>query len=1003
MAKIPVVLCIDARIILGTAVTIKSMLETAKPETTYDIRIFHSGLSASDEKNLQELVAGTRHELKLHYIDPARFDGAPRNKGSWTEIVYYRLLTPEILTEYDKAIYSDVDVLIKEDLSEAYNTDLEGYEIAAVPTTLNEVLKTLQPARYFEENKNKYIYASGFIVFNNKLMREEKTVDKFFDTIKTFNSRLVFFDMDTLNITCNKVKDLPLKYCVFETLYEYTDVMTIPEYKNLKTVYSDAELYEAKNHPIVIHYAGKLGKPWQRKRVPQYYQEYIDKLGQKYQRYTFRDLRKKFLSKPKYPEQHFDVGLVNFYHSQNYGACLTAYALQEAIKSLGYSCAFVNEFYVRKKYNLSFGKLFVNRYLKLMPKFDNPKQAGKLASCYITGSDQVFRPDYQRKKSNGDLFLLNFVPENIPKFAFSASFGVGEDEFLKNKSKYINKIKKALSKFDYISVRELSGVEICKKYLNTYAEHVIDPIFIVNRKIFEELAQEATGEYKNKIISYILDENKSYSILYKKLSKKYNLEICELSGKNISVNEWVKAFTEAEYVITDSYHGVCFALLYNKPFIAVLNKRRGVTRFESLKEIFKIENGFLNLQETAEYDYRFEPQNWQQINAIINEESEKAKCILNNILSSKKKDYITKNCTGCGACYNICPNNAISMEENNEGFLYPRVNSKKCTNCQLCKRVCPTATMKSNNNRKIPQCYAMMADDNLRLSGCSSGGASQVLMNYILSNNGFIAGAVYDENWKVIQTITNDKECLANFKGSKYYQGDTLKTFSDAKDILEQGYKLLYTGTPCQIAGLKSFLNKDYTNLFTIDIVCHGVPSYKVFKMYLDSILSKEEQIQVIDFRNKKNGWNNKLLFCIETDSRIYESNSKANPFMTAFLGNYILRKSCFKCPFQSLPRQGDLTIGDFWRIQKYNENYDDKKGTSLILVNSDKGECLLSDIQKNCKLLEEVPLKYAIKGNRTIMSPTKNNIMRDEFLLSLSGENFSELVKKYAGRKFNG
>ena len=342
MAKIPVVLCIDSRIILGTAVTIKSMLETAKPETTYDIRIFHSGLSASDEKNIQELVAGTRHELKLHYIDPARFDGAPRNKGSWTEIVYYRLLTPEILTEYDKAIYSDVDVLIKEDLSEAYNTDLEGYEIAAVPTTLNEVLKTLQPARYFEENKNKYIYASGFIIFNNKLMREEKTVDKFFDTIKTFNSRLVFFDMDTLNITCNKVKNLPLKYCVFETLYEYTDVTTIPEYKNLKTVYSDTELYEAKNHPIVIHYAGKLGKPWQRKRVPQYYQEYIDKLGQKYQRYTFRDLRKKFLSKPKYPEQHFDVGLVNFYHSQNYGACLTAYALQEAIKSLGATYTLIN-------------------------------------------------------------------------------------------------------------------------------------------------------------------------------------------------------------------------------------------------------------------------------------------------------------------------------------------------------------------------------------------------------------------------------------------------------------------------------------------------------------------------------------------------------------------------------------------------------------------------------------------------------------------------------------
>ena len=1003
MAKIPVVLCIDSRIILGTAVTIKSMLETAKPETIYDIRIFHSGLTNDDEKNLQELVAGTRHELKLHYIDPARFDGAPRNKGSWTEIVYYRLLTPEILTEYDKAIYSDVDVLIKEDLSEAYNTDLEGYEIAAVPSTLNEALKTLQPERYFEENKNKYIYISGFIVFNNKLMREEKTVDKFFDTIKTFNNRLVFYDMDTLNITCNKVKNLPLKYCVFETLYEYTDLTTIAEYRNLKTVYTDDEVLAAKEHPAIIHYAGKLGKPWQRKWVPQYYQEYIDKLGPKYQRYTFRDIRKKFLSKPKYPEQHFDVGLVNFYHSQNYGACLTAYALQECIKSLGYSCAFVNEFKVKNKYKLSFGKLFVNRYLKLMPKFNNLKKAGLLASCYITGSDQVLRPQYQRKKRDGDLFLLNFVPENIPKIAFSASFGVNENEFLKSKPSQISRIKKVLPKFDYVSVRELSGIEICKKYLNTYAEHVIDPIFSLNKDKFDALARKAKGEYKNKIISYILDNSTNYSKIFDSITQKYNYEIYEINNKNISVNEWLKAFSQAEYIITDSYHGVCFALIYNKPFIAILNKRRGTTRFDSLKDIFKIKNGFITMEDAIKYDLKFEQQNWAQINEIMFFEGDKALNILKKRLSLKKNTFITKNCTGCGACYNICPNNAISMEENHEGFLYPQIDSSKCTNCGLCKRICPTATIKENKNYESPCCYAMMADDDVRLSGCSSGGASQVLIKYFLENNGYVAGAIYDENWKVIHTISNKPECLSKLKGSKYYQSNTLKTFTQAKELLENGSKLLYTGTPCQIAGLKSFLNKDYDNLFTVDIVCHGVPSFKVFKMYLDYILSKDEHIKSIDFRNKKNGWNNQLLLQIQTASNIYESTNKLNPFMTAFLGNYILRKSCFKCPFQCLPRQGDLTIGDFWRIQKYNENYDDKKGTSLILVNSDKGKCLLSDIQKKCKLLEEVPLKYAIKGNRTITSPTKNNIMRDEFLLSLSGENFSELVKKYVGRKFNG
>ena len=168
MAKIPVVLCIDARIILGTAVTIKSMLETAKPETTYDIRIFHSGLSASDEKNIQELVAGTRHELKLHYIDPARFDGAPRNQGSWTEIVYYRLLTPEILTEYDKAIYSDVDVLI---LDEAFS-HVDAARVQLLLSYLSSLDKiVIIVAHQINVMNNDYDYV---IIKEGKLVREVK-------------------------------------------------------------------------------------------------------------------------------------------------------------------------------------------------------------------------------------------------------------------------------------------------------------------------------------------------------------------------------------------------------------------------------------------------------------------------------------------------------------------------------------------------------------------------------------------------------------------------------------------------------------------------------------------------------------------------------------------------------------------------------------------------------------------------------------------------------------
>ena len=272
MTAIPVVFCFDSRIILGASVAIKSLIDCAKDSTTYDIRIFHSDIKLEDQKNLSLLTKNTRHSIAFHYIDPHIFNGAPRNKGSWTEIVYYRLLTPEILKEYDKAIYSDVDVLFKGDLSEVYNMNLDGYEIGAVPSCTVKSIKVNQPERHFPENKNEKNYMSGFIIFNCKLMREEKTVNKFFETIKIFNKRLVFFDLDTLNLTCAKIKDVPLTYCVFETMHEYTNIKQIGEYKVLSSLYSDKELYSAAQKPIIIHYAGEMGKPWQRKWVPNYYQ-----------------------------------------------------------------------------------------------------------------------------------------------------------------------------------------------------------------------------------------------------------------------------------------------------------------------------------------------------------------------------------------------------------------------------------------------------------------------------------------------------------------------------------------------------------------------------------------------------------------------------------------------------------------------------------------------------------------------------------------------------------
>lgn len=1002
MVNIPVVLCFDSRILLGAAVTIKSMLEHAKDDTCYDIRILHSDINNRDQEALLSLVKNTIHKINFHYIDPKRFKGAPCNRGSWTENVYYRLLTPEILTEYDKAIYSDVDVLIKSDLTELYNTDLEGYEAAAVPSYTTEYLKNIKSKRYFEENKNEKNYMSGLILFNNKVMREENTVEKFFETIKTFKKRLTFFDMDVFNITCNRIKDLPFNYCVLESLYEYTDVTKTPEYESISNLYSREDLEKIKKDVKIIHYAGRLGKPWQRKWVPEYYQEYIHKIPKGLVRYTFRDFRKYLFSKPKYPKQHFDVGLVNFFHSQNYGACLTAYALQETIKSLGYNPAFVNEFPVRKKYNLSFGKLFVNKYLKLMPKFNNIKKAGELADTYITGSDQVFRPQYLKHKTERDKYLLNFVNKNAKKISFSASFGIGEEEFKNSKPAVIKAMKEALKTFDYVSTREFSGVDICKKQLHVNAEWIIDPVFLLEKSRYVDLANKSKNDYKGKFVTYVLDKNPTYDELYKNLGEKYGLEPVSIAKSGISVEEWLRAYLDAEYIVTDSFHGVCFALMFNKKFIAVVNKNRGAARFESLQKMFGLEGQFLTDFDNLNIDFVQYDSN--KINQIIEDRKQYALNTLSRELNTKNKTFITNNCTGCGACYNACPKSAIKMVENSEGFLYPQVDSKLCINCGLCKKTCPTANQEKNKNTSKPTSYAVMASDEIRLSGVSSGGASPVFMKKILKQGGYVVGAIYDDDWRIIHSVSNNLNDIDKFKGSKYYQSNTKNVYQEVKKLLLENKFVLFTGTPCQIAGLKSFLKKDYENLLTVDIVCHGVPSYKTFEMFVQNLFTQEgEKLEAVDFRSKRYGWGPKLTTTTITNIREHACYNHEHSFMTAFLRNFSIRNSCFTCPFQKTPRQGDITIGDFWRVAKYDKKLDDKKGTSLVVINNDKGCKFFDSVKSEFKLVEKVPYKYAVKGNKTLVRPTKFNPNRDEFMANVTKENIDSLLKRFVGEKYKG
>jgi len=373
---------------------------------------------------------------------------------------------------------------------------------------------------------------------------------------------------------------------------------------------------------------------------------------------------------------------------------------------------------------------------------------------------------------------------------------------------------------------------------------------------------------------------------------------------------------------------------------------------------------------------------------------------MNNILILEEKL-----CTGCGACYNICPTNAIKMEYNNEGFLYPIIDKKKCINCGKCAKACPQINNKTTYQRGGGKkfCYAMMANDEIRKKS-SSGGIFTLLTKSIINDGGYIAGAIFEEDFKSVKhIITNSITELEKLKKSKYLQSDTNTTYKETKKLLDENKIILYTGTPCQIAGLKSFLNKDYKNLYTIDILCHGVPSPKVWEKYLNETF-KNKKIIKADFRNKKTEWGKALLLKIVfNDNSDFQEQSNKNIYYKAFLQNLILRKSCATCKYTNTSRPADITLGDFWGIEKYNKKFQDKKGTSLVLINNQKGEFLINKIKKDLILNKKVPIKYAIKGNPVLKTPCTTHQEREAFFRNIDNKNITQNINDCLNNKYDG
>lgn len=361
-----------------------------------------------------------------------------------------------------------------------------------------------------------------------------------------------------------------------------------------------------------------------------------------------------------------------------------------------------------------------------------------------------------------------------------------------------------------------------------------------------------------------------------------------------------------------------------------------------------------------------------------------------------------KDCTGCRACEQICPVNAIKMMEDDEGFLNPKVDEDKCINCGLCRKTCGQIERYSNIDKLKEQLFFGMKPKDVEIAQKStSGGIAYLISKLIIGQKGIVVGSAYDKNLMPKQVIVSNIDDLQKIRGSKYVTSDTNDTFSQVKRILEEGKEVLYVGVPCQIGGLKKYLKNDYENLYTIDIICHGVPSQKIFKKYLDYEENRlGEKIISYNARSKnKVDWGRGYCAEIRTNKKVKFSKADFDPYYTAFLNGSLCRECCYVCKYANLNRVGDITLGDLWGIEQFDYDFYDKNGVSLAVVNTVKGKKLF-DMIKNFIEYRNYNEKQVTKFNGNLKHPTSRPQKRDIIYKELDKMPFEKYTQKYLSNK---
>lgn len=358
-------------------------------------------------------------------------------------------------------------------------------------------------------------------------------------------------------------------------------------------------------------------------------------------------------------------------------------------------------------------------------------------------------------------------------------------------------------------------------------------------------------------------------------------------------------------------------------------------------------------------------------------------------------------CCGCSACESICPSKCIFMAEDQEGFLYPNVDMKRCIGCKLCERVCPVLNVEEEQVFEQDAYIVQNIDEKVCLQS-TSGGAFTAIANEVIEQNGIVFGAAFDEEFNVKHIGTTSKDEIEKFRNSKYVQSDIRGTYREVQKRIKKGQLVCYSGTPCQIEGLKRFLGKESDKLLTVDVVCRAVPSPLVWRKYVEMQRNKlDDLISNIRFRDKRYGYKySSMNFTNKSGKRIYSSGVESDLMHRAFFSNICDRPSCYSCVFKKQYRVSDFTIWDCFQVGRFSKKLDNDMGATRVLIHSDKGKELFEKIKDNFVYIK-ISSDSAIATAKEMFESVPYNAKRDKFMEEMASEDAMEVFRKYLPDSF--